>query len=202
MFYFKFILSCQQSDNCSHCSPQVSFTPVAICRRCRWYRWQFATGVIDTGGKFSTSINKTSENGGKICHRCPWYQWQICRRYQRYRWQFCRWCCWYWWCTLTCKYLSKFSTKFKMVLLGYSEAGGKLIHEQNKKQKISWHCPFTQRYETIELFLFSWRKAVMPGVLKSLKIRAQALSPSAHTYVLWRTLVAKAELYWGKDRAA
>ncbi len=24
----------------------------------------------------------------------------------------------------------------------YSEAGGKLIHEKNQKQKISWHCPF------------------------------------------------------------
>jgi len=26
--------------------------------------------------------------------------------------------------------------------MGYSEAGGKLIHEKNQKQKISWHCPF------------------------------------------------------------
>ncbi len=24
----------------------------------------------------------------------------------------------------------------------YSLAGGKLIHEKNQKQKISWHCPF------------------------------------------------------------
>jgi hypothetical protein len=24
----------------------------------------------------------------------------------------------------------------------YSVAGGKLIHEKNQKQKISWHCPF------------------------------------------------------------
>jgi hypothetical protein len=32
-FFFNFILSCQQSDNCSHCLPPVSFT-----------------GVIDTGG--------------------------------------------------------------------------------------------------------------------------------------------------------
>jgi hypothetical protein len=28
--------------------------------------------------------------------------------------------------------------------MGYSGAGGKLIHEKNKKQKISWHCPFKQ----------------------------------------------------------
>jgi hypothetical protein len=26
--------------------------------------------------------------------------------------------------------------------MGYSEPGGKLIHEKNQKQKISWHCPF------------------------------------------------------------
>ncbi len=24
----------------------------------------------------------------------------------------------------------------------YSGAGGKLVHEKNLKQKISWHCPF------------------------------------------------------------
>ncbi len=28
-FFFKFILSFQQFDNCSHCLPPVSFTPVA-----------------------------------------------------------------------------------------------------------------------------------------------------------------------------
>jgi hypothetical protein len=26
----------------------------------------------------------------------------------------------------------------------YSRAGGKLIHEKNQKQKISWHCPFKE----------------------------------------------------------
>jgi hypothetical protein len=26
--------------------------------------------------------------------------------------------------------------------MGYSGAGGKLIHKKNQKQKISWHCPF------------------------------------------------------------
>jgi hypothetical protein len=28
-FFFKFIVRCQQFDNCSHCLPPVSFTPVA-----------------------------------------------------------------------------------------------------------------------------------------------------------------------------
>jgi hypothetical protein len=26
--------------------------------------------------------------------------------------------------------------------MGYSEAGGKVIHEKNQKQQILWHCPF------------------------------------------------------------
>ncbi len=79
---------------CSHYLPPVSTTPVAnlppvsliwlaICRRCRWYGWQFATGVVDIGGKFATGVNNTRGTGGKICRWCRWYQWQICCR--------CRW---------------------------------------------------------------------------------------------------------------
>jgi hypothetical protein len=49
-----FILSCQQFDNCSHCLPQVSFTLLA--NFCQGYRRQFATGVIDTGGIFTTGV--------------------------------------------------------------------------------------------------------------------------------------------------
>ncbi len=26
--------------------------------------------------------------------------------------------------------------------MGYSWAGGKMMHEKNQKQKILWHCPF------------------------------------------------------------
>ncbi len=29
----------------------------------------------------------------------------------------------------------------------YSGAGGKLIHEKNQKQKISWHCPFNPNFK-------------------------------------------------------
>ncbi len=29
--------------------------------------------------------------------------------------------------------------------MGYSGAGGKLIHDKNQKQKISWHCPFKSK---------------------------------------------------------
>ncbi len=38
--------------------------------------------------------------------------------------------------------LRDFAKRFETVLMGYSGAGGGLIHEQNQKQKISWHCPF------------------------------------------------------------
>ncbi len=30
-----------------------------ICRRCCWYPWQYATGIVDTGGKFTASIIDT-----------------------------------------------------------------------------------------------------------------------------------------------
>jgi len=33
---------------------------VEICRRCHWYRWKIATGIIDTGGKFAAGVNYTS----------------------------------------------------------------------------------------------------------------------------------------------
>ncbi len=32
----------------------------------------------------------------------------------------------------------------------YSGAEGKLIHEKNQKQKISWHCPFLSEAEVDE----------------------------------------------------
>jgi hypothetical protein len=54
IFAFKFTLRSQQPD----------IVPI-ICHRC-----QIASGIFDTGGKFATGINITSETGGKICHRC------------------------------------------------------------------------------------------------------------------------------------
>ncbi len=66
IFAFKFTLRYLQPD----INPNV-------CHRCHWYRWQFATGVfdtgsifaagiVDTGSKFATGINNTSETGGKF----------------------------------------------------------------------------------------------------------------------------------------
>ncbi len=63
--------------------------------------------------------------------QCRWDRWQICHRF-----------CWHRWCTLTCEYLREFSKKFEMILMSFSGALGKVIHDKNLKQKISWHCPF------------------------------------------------------------
>ncbi len=79
-----------------------------------------------------------------ICHRRRWHR----RRYRWHRWQHKgNW----WqilppvsrWCTLTCEYLREFSKKYiERILMLLSGAWGKVIHEKNLKQKISWHCPF------------------------------------------------------------
>ncbi len=135
IFAFKFSLRYLQPD----------INPM-VCRRCRWYWWQLATGVVDTagkfaagivdtGGKFAISIKNTSETGGKICRRCHWNRWQIYHRCHWCRRQFCRRCRWYRWSTLSCEYLREFSKKLEMALIVYSGPWGKLIHEKNQKQK-------------------------------------------------------------------
>ncbi len=118
-----------------------------ICRRCRWYRWQFATGVVDTGGKFAagifgtggkfaTGVNNTRGIGGKICRRCRWYRWQICHR-----------CRWHRWCTLTCEYLHEFSKKFEMILMLLSGAWGKVIHEKTWSKKSRDTIPLSREVD-------------------------------------------------------
>ncbi len=76
---------------------------------------------------------------------CPHYyppmllhQWQICHQYQwhqQYRWQIYRRCHWYWWCTLTCEYLRKFSNKIRNDPYVSFRGSGKIIHEKNLKEK-------------------------------------------------------------------
>ncbi len=138
---------------CTHYLPPVSTTLAKLVEK-------FATGIVDTGGKFATGINNTSEIGGKICRRPHWYRQQFCRRCRWHRWQICHRCRWYRWCTLTCDYLREFSKKFETVLMQYSGAGGKLIHQKNQKQKISWHCPFNMWISLLKStkknFLLKW----------------------------------------------
>jgi hypothetical protein len=114
-FFFKFILSCQQSDNCSHCLPRCRLHQWQICRRCRWYRWQFATGVADTGGKFATGINNLPPVSTTLAKLVAKFAARV----------ICR----------CCEYLREFSKKFETVLTGYSGAGGKLIHEKTRSKK-------------------------------------------------------------------
>jgi hypothetical protein len=64
-FFFKFILSYQQFDNCSHCLPPASLTPLAnlppvsltpvanlplVSTTLAKLVEKFAAGVVDTGG--------------------------------------------------------------------------------------------------------------------------------------------------------
>ncbi len=69
--------------------------------------------------------NHTSATDSKIYRQC------CCHR-----------CCWYWFCTLTCEYIYKFSKKFEMTLMLFSGASGKMLYEKNLKEKISRHCLF------------------------------------------------------------
>ncbi len=103
------------------------WTPLrSIVNLCRWYQWQidtgvvdtggkFAASVVDTGGKFATCINNTSKTGRKICRRCRW-----CRG-----------------APLLANISANFRKKYEMVLMGYSGAGGKLIHEKKTRSKKS-----------------------------------------------------------------
>ncbi len=77
IFAFKFTLRSKQPDIAPIICHGCPWHLWQIFRRCLWYRWQIATGIIDTGvndsgGKFATGINNTSQTSGKICRRCRW----------------------------------------------------------------------------------------------------------------------------------
>ncbi len=124
----------------------VSTTPVAnyhryqrhrrqICRRCRWHQWQIleqyqAADTLKWSWRqkciyMLTLLPKGAET--KLLKFFCLKIFSICRR-----------CRWHQWCTLSREYLRKFSKKFEMAVMVYSDAWGKLIHEKNQK----WHCPF------------------------------------------------------------
>ncbi len=119
--------------------PPVSLIPVAICHQRRWHRRQQHKGnwwqnLPPVSLIPMANLPPVSLKPAASCHRCHWHRWQICHR-----------CRWHRWCTLTCEYLREFSKKFEMILRLISGAWGKVIHEKNLKQKISWHCPFNKQ---------------------------------------------------------
>ncbi len=130
--------------------PPVSTTLVAnchryqrhrrqICHQCQRHRWQTLRLVSGWGylkvnlkAKIYIYVNSTIQRcSNKIIKIFLIEVFFICHRCQRNRRS-----------TLSCEYLRDFWKKFEMVPMGYSGAGGKLIHTKNQKQKISWHCPF------------------------------------------------------------
>ncbi len=90
---------------------------------------KFAAGVVDTGGNFASGIVDT---GGKFATGVVY--------------------------TGGAPLLANISAKkFETVFMGYSGAGGKLIHEKNHKQKILWHCPF-KGFIKLSLAVKTWRR--------------------------------------------
>jgi hypothetical protein len=70
-----------------------------------------------------------------------------------------------------------------------------LTYSKNTRKvfKRIWRIPPKKEYCSILLIFQEFKK---------FKIRPQAFSPFTHLYVVRRTLVTKAEMYCGKDRAA
>ncbi len=128
----------------------MSTTPVAnchwyqrhrqqICHRCQRHRCQ-TMRLISGWGYLKVNLKaKIYVYVNSSIQRCPN---KIIKIFQIEDFFICHRCRWHRWSTLSCKYLREFWKKFKTVLMGYSGAGGKLIHKINQKQKISWHCPF------------------------------------------------------------
>ncbi len=132
--------------------PPVSTTPVAnchryqrhrrhICHRCHWHRWRADTWKWTWRQKFIYMFPLLPKGGQTKLLKFFWLK----------IFSICHWCQRHWWQTLSCEYLREFSKKFKTVLKEYSGAGGKLIHEKNQKQKISWHCPFNKMWKKFYL---------------------------------------------------
>ncbi len=140
IFAFKFTVRSQQPNIVSIICHRCLWHRWQICRRCRWYRWQIATDVVDIGGKFDAGITDTCGKFAPVSTTleklvanfaagvidtggAPWLA----------------------------NISANFRKKFETVLMGYSGAGGKLIHEKNQKQKVSWHCPFNTKQDRATL---------------------------------------------------
>jgi hypothetical protein len=100
-------------------------------------RWQIATSINDTSGKFASGVKvnikaKIYIYVNSTIQRCPnkiikiflIEDFFICHRCQRHRWS-----------TMSSEYLREFSKKFETALMVYSGAWGKLIHEKKTRSR-------------------------------------------------------------------
>ncbi len=133
-----------------------SFRIFSKIRGGKWHRWQIATGIVanlppvtltPVANNWSNIRLQTpeSELESKNLYMFPLLpkgdQIKLLKCFWLKNFSICHQCRWHRWQTLSCEYLREFSKKIETVLMEYSGAGGKLIHEKNQKQKISWHCP-------------------------------------------------------------
>ncbi len=116
----------------------------------------FATGVVYTGGKFVAGVVDTGGNFPPASYTDGIFAAGIVDTGGKYA------------------FVLEFSKIFERVLMEYSEAGGKLIHEKNQKQKISWHCPF--KY-TIDPLISEIPNIFKPGSKVLLHFNPGSLGP-------------------------
>ncbi len=76
----------------------------------------------------------------------------------------------------------------------YSGAGGKLIHEKNQKQKISWHCPFEliifTNFKNFNIVIYS--KNMMYNVLEILLVSSSLFGNALYM----KLCIFKTAMFW------
>ncbi len=132
--------------------------------RIRWKRFKkmhqkkvISKNVTESYGSYGSGSGSSSTTLGR---RYCWHRWQVCHRCQQHKGN--------WWKNLPpvsltpvvhLDYFREFSKKFEMILMLLSGAWGKVIHEKNLKQKISWHCLFNTPYKIQNVELKQCREA-------------------------------------------
>jgi hypothetical protein len=82
--------------------------------------------------------------------------------------------------------------------MGYSGAGGKLIHEKNQKQKISRHCPFKgppyeldRNEKVIRLFIIALVLPVMISFLLLTFVTFQCQKSPKSGFLNWHSVISR-----------
>ncbi len=92
---------------------------------------------------------------------------------------------------MTCKYLREFSEKFETVLMGYSGAGEKLIHEKKQKQKSRDTFPLKKQLDETDgmvlnssFILIFWNNLLLPSYLILAVLDNRLVNPFPAVYNL------------------